>query len=276
MKTRDLGRPLAIGGTAEIYDWEPGWILKLYFDRFGTEMADYEHRIATAISATGSLVPAVGKIINVNGRIGLLYQKCAGDQMGEDLARHPWRLVSYALTLAELRAEMHTKPIQADIPSLHSRLEHKIREAKPLPGILRTAALEALETMPDGDRLCHGDFHLGNIMLGGTQPVIIDWIDASIGSPLADVARTSILAQGMVEVEPQFSRFQRFGLRIMHAIYLFRYFQLRPGRQDEYRRWLSIVAAGRLNENVPGWDSWLLEQASKLLYPSNLYDELFQ
>lgn len=71
-----LGKPIAIGGTAEIYDWEPGWVLKLYFDRFGAGMADYESRIATAICATGLPVPAVGEIVNVNGRKGLPYQKC--------------------------------------------------------------------------------------------------------------------------------------------------------------------------------------------------------
>ena len=102
-------------------------------------------------------------------------------------------------------------------------------------------------------------------MLSQPEPTIIDWIDASIGSPLADVARTSILAQGMVEAEPQFSQFQRFGLRIMHAVYLRRYFHLHPGGEDEYRRWLPIVAAGRLNEGITGWESWLLAQAGKLL-----------
>ena len=51
----------------------------------------------------------------------------------------------------------------------------------------------------------------------------------------------------------------------MHVVYLRRYFQLRPGGFDEYRRWLPIVAGARLNENVPGWDDWLLKQASELL-----------
>ena len=263
--TNHLGKPIAIGGTAEVYDWEPSWILKLYFDRFGPRMADYERRIAAAICATGLPVPAVGEIVHVDGRVGLLYQRCAGMQMGEDLARHPWRLVSYAITLAKLHAKMHNQPIQADVPRLRHSLELRIRDAKPLPENLRAAALKALETMPDGDRLCHGDFHPGNVMLGQPEPVIIDWIDASFGSPLADVARTSILVQGMIEVEPQFSRFQRFGLRLMHVVYLRRYFQLRPDGFDEYRRWLPIVAAARLNENVPGWDAFLLAQAGKLL-----------
>lgn len=261
----DLGNPIAVGGTAEIYDWEPGWILKLYFDRYDSGIADYERRIVSAICATGLPVPAVGEIVSVAGRVGLLYQKISSEPMGEDLAKHPWRIISYARKLAELHAEMHANPVQADLPPLRRRLEQKIRDAKPLPENLCAAALRALETMPDGDHLCHGDFHLGNILLSQPEPIIIDWIDASIGSPLADVARTSILAQGMVMAEPQFSSYQRLGLRAMHAVYLHHYFQLRPGGQDEYRRWLPIIAAGRLNEGITGWEEWLLAEASKLL-----------
>ncbi|MDO9128233.1 MAG: hypothetical protein Q7U34_00050 [Anaerolineales bacterium] len=31
-----------------------------------------------------------------------------------------------------------------------------------------------------------------------------------------------------------------------------------PGGQDEYRRWLPVVAATRLSENFPEVESWLL------------------
>ena len=265
MLEHELGNPIAVGGTAEIYDWEPGWILKLYFDRYDSGIADYERRIVSAICATGLPVPAVGEIVSVSGRVGLLYQKISGEPMGENLAKHPWYIMSYARKLAELHAEMHAKLMQVDISPLRRRLEYKIRDAKPLPEKLRAAALKALEAMPDGDRLCHGDFHLGNIVFSQHKTTIIDWIDASIGSPLADVARTSILAQGMIMAKPQFFSYQRLGLRLIHTVYLRRYFQLRPGGQDEYRRWLPIVAAGRLNEGITGWDTWLLKQAGKLL-----------
>jgi len=261
--TRDLGEPIAVGGTAEVYTWEPGWVLKLYFDTFEPGIADFECRIATAICATGLPVPAVGEIVNIARREGLLYQKCDGASMGLDLTNHPLHFFCHARKLAELHAEMHAKPMQADIPPLRRRLEHKIRDAKPLPEDLRTAALKALESIPDGDRLCHGDFHPGNILLSQLDTVIIDWIDASIGSPLADVARTSILALGMAATQP--TMIANFGIRIMHDVYLRRYFQLRPGGYDEYHRWLPIVAAARLNEGIAGWENWLLAQASKLL-----------
>lgn len=248
--TRELSEPFAIGGTAEVYDWEPGWVLKLYFDRFNSGIADFEHRIATAISAAGISTPAVGEIICVNGRMGLLYENCIGLSMDADLQEHFFHGSPHARKMAELHAEMHTKPLQADISLTRRRLEQKIRDAKPLPENIRTAALAALETMPDGDRLCHGDFHPGNILLSQPKPVIIDWIDASIGSSLADVARTSIILLGSAATEA--NRYQSYGIRILHDIYLRRYFQLRPGGEEEYRRWLPIVAAGRLNEGITG------------------------
>jgi len=166
----------------------------------------------------------LGEVITVNKWVRLLYPKYAGKPMGENLACHPRRFISYTLALAKLHAEMHTKPMNADIPSLRHRLGHKIWDAKQLPENIRVTALKVLEIIPDGDWLCHGDFHLGNDMLSQPEPVIINWIDASIGNPMANVARTSILAQGMVEAGSQFSRFQCTGLRLMHAIYLRCYF----------------------------------------------------
>ena len=46
---------------------------------------------------------------------------------------------------------------------------------------------------PDGDRLCHGDFHPMNILGDVSQPVIIDWPDARRGDPAADVCRSYLL-----------------------------------------------------------------------------------
>ena len=263
MTIHDLGKPLASGRTAEVYDWKPGWVLKLFFAWSEPGIADYERRITAAICATGLPFPMVGDIICINGRVGLLYEKCEGQSMDDDLHKHFFHGTKHARRMAELHTEMHAKIMQADIASTRHRLEHKIRDAKPLPENIRTAALKALETMPDGDRLCHGDFHPGNILLSRSKPTTIDWIDASIGSPLADVARTSIMLLGSAATESTW--FLRYGIRILHAIYLRRYFQLCPDGKDEYRRWLPIVAAGRLNEGIVEQESWLLAQTGKLL-----------
>lgn len=41
-------------------------------------------------------------------------------------------------------------------------------------------------TMPDGDHLCHGDFHPRNVLGEALQPILIDWPNACCGDPASD------------------------------------------------------------------------------------------
>ena len=35
-----------------------------------------------------------------------------------------------------------------------------------------------LDTLPDGQRFCHGDYHPGNVILTKAGPIVIDWMTA--------------------------------------------------------------------------------------------------
>jgi uncharacterized protein (TIGR02172 family) len=258
----EIGQPIAYGRTAEIYAWQEGRVLKLFYDWFEVDDIECEAHIARAIHASGLRVPAVGEITRVRGRNGLVYQRVDGNPMWDRLSRHPWRVFRYARRTAELQAEMHAKTIQARIPSQRQRLASKIRQAEALPTHLRSKALAALETMPDGDRLCHGDFHPGNILMTAQGEVIIDWIDASCGNPLADLARTTILILGAADRQVE-GVLQKALVRIFHAATIRHYFRLSPGGEHEYDRWLPIVAAARLSENIPEVEGWLMARAEQ-------------
>lgn len=261
--TGDIRSPIAYGRTAEIYNWQNGQVLKLFYDWFELEDIEYEARIARAIHASGLPVPTVGDVIRVNGRNGLVYQRLDGDTMLKKMTRKPWSVFEYARRMAELHFEMHSSPIQADIPSQRQKLGSKIRHAEALPEHLRAKALVALETMPDYNRLCHGDFHPNNILMTVQGEIVIDWIDASNGNPLADVARTTILALGAAETRQIQGLLPKALVRIFHAAYIRYYFKLSPGGEAEYNRWLPIVAAARLSENIPELQKWLIAKAEK-------------
>lgn len=57
----------------------------------------------------------------------------------------------------------------------------------------KRTVLAVLGEMPDDERLCHGNFHPDNVLMTLQGPVIIGWMDATRGSPLVDIARTSLL-----------------------------------------------------------------------------------
>jgi hypothetical protein len=52
-------------------------------------------------------------------------------------------------------------------------------------------------------------------------------------------------------------------VRLLHAAYLRRYFRLRPGGQVEHRRWLPVVAAARLSEDIPELRAWLVARVER-------------
>ena len=262
---KELGSPIAYGRTAEIYAWDDGHILKLFYDWFGRESIEYEAKIGTAVHASGLPVPAVGEIVLVNGRTGLIYERFAGVALWELMPRKPWTIFHYARRMAALHAEMHANLLAPEIPDQRRRLVQKINGAQPLPEVLRAKALAALETMPDGQAICHGDFHPGNVLATPQGEVVIDWIDATRGNPLADLARSSILALGAAATSQTQNVIEKLMVRLFHAIYLRHYFALRPGGQAEYGRWLPIVAAARLSENIPELEQWLLAQAEKIV-----------
>lgn len=263
--SRSLEHPIALGRTAEVYAWQEGYVLKLFREWFPPEGAEHEARIARAIQQAGLPVPAAGEIVEIDGRHGLVYERVIGVSMMKDLASRPWRVLGSARVLAELQACMHRVEGAKDLPSMHDRLRKKIRAAEKLPPDLCEAALKALESLPEGDRLCHGDFHPENVLMTATGAVIIDWVDATRGNPLADAARSTVIFMGVAANNPISSNpFVKVFTRLFHTAYIRRYFQLCPGGEHEYRLWLPVVAAARLSENIPGLEEWLVAQARKI------------
>jgi uncharacterized protein (TIGR02172 family) len=255
--------PLARGRTADVYEWGDDHILKLFHDWFSLENIEYEQHIARSVHASGVKSPVVGELVKVDGRNGLVYERAAGKSMLEIFQQQPWRVVRLARLSAELHAQMHECICEADVPPQKIRLQRKIELADTLPAHLKPGLLDALASLPDGDRVCHGDFHPANVLMTDTDATIIDWIDASKGNPLADVARTSIILLGAAASSQLPNLALKILVRTFHSTYLKQYFRLRPGGENEYHSWLSIIAAARLSEGIPELEKWLVEQAGK-------------
>ena len=259
------GELVGQGRIAEVFAWGDEQVLKLFRDWCPADWVEYEARIARAVQATGLRVPAVGEVIEVEGRWGIVYERVEGRSMLEQLTNKPWTCVRLARTLAELHAVMHARAAPG-LPPLRQRLEGKVQRAEPLSTDLKEAALKALAQLPDDDALCHGDFHPDNVQMSARGPIVIDWPDATRGHPLADVARTSLLF-GMGGLPPGTPRRWLFqALRAtFHAVYLRRYFQLRPGSRELLAAWQLPVAAARLEEGIAEEEEQLLALLTSMM-----------
>lgn len=260
-----LGTPIALGFTAEIFAWHDGQVLKLYNRGKSRGTVAYEANLTRLVHATGIPTPAVGKIIEIDGRYGLELERVDGISMLQAITQRPWKLTYYAHMLAELQVEMHQHQV-AELPSQKERLKGKITNAAKLPEDVRRTALEKLDSLPEDDKLCHGDFHPNNILLTLRGPVVIDWIDATRGSPLLDVARSTLLFGGG-PLPPGLPRgwLLRILQRRLYNQYLVHYIRLNPVGRQQLSEWLPVAAAGRLDENIYFDEERLLSIARQLV-----------
>lgn len=251
-----LTKPIAYGRTAEVYEWKDGFILKLYYDWCPPHWAENESKVAHAVVEAGIPSPAPGEIVEVNSRRGIVYERVTGISMLQDMNVRPWTGFRHARSLAEL----HVKINQLSIPGLYSfkdGLANIIRNALNLNDSLRASVLDLLPALPDGDKLCHGDFHPGNVMLTGKGATVIDWMTACTGSPWADFTRTGILLTiGPKGAGKQLSPLIRLIIKFLHQTYERRYLELMPDTKNERKRWIPIIAAARLEERIePEWQA---------------------
>jgi len=242
----DAGATIARGNTAEIRVLDDGRVCKLYDDPDAVESARYEARATRIANEAGLPVPAVDGLVTVDERPGVVLERVDGPSLLDDLEGRPWTLASGARTLADLHARIHGRRAP-DLPLLTDRLRERIERAPSVSAAVHGRALAVLESLPDDDRLLHGDFHPANVLLGDRGPVVIDWLDASAGPPAADVARTVLLlrfADGGPLVRTLGRAFERLYLRI--------YRRERPLDTSLVRRWELPVAVARLTEDVSG------------------------
>lgn len=241
---------LASGRTADIYAWDAGRVVKIFKDGFGAAAA-YEARIAAVIARCNPDAPAVGDLIEVDGRPALIYQRIDGPTMRVALQQQGDPAL--ITTLADLHVQLHTRRCP-DLPSLHTRLATNIAQAPVLTPSVRAALLARLESMPRADVICHGDFHPENVVMTARGPVVIDWHDATSGPALADVARTWLLFTTAARQDAVFGPF----IEALRDKYLERYRQQSSISTAGIANWLPLLAAARLNEGVAGEQDWLL------------------
>lgn len=250
---------LAQGRTAEIYAWGETQIIKLFFPGWPRGHAEREQQISKMVAEEGIPSPEVGEVVEQDRRYGVIYERLSGTSMLWEVQQIPWRIFTFARLLAGLHAQMHSITL-SELPSQREALLHRINKLTNFSSQTRGEILESLQQLPEGNALCHGDFHPDNVMITGKGPFVIDWPDAKRGHPLADVARTKLLLTMTGSPPDRQLPWYVEGLRTwFYNLYINQYFRLRPESQQELDEWMIPIAAARIAEQVPGEEEMLVE-----------------
>ena len=239
----EIGRLLGSGQRADVYEYG-NLALKLYQPGISKGPAFREAANLAVLEGLSLPTPAVHAVGQCHGRWGVLMDRAPDQRFADQMS--PAAPAAMLEAMARLHRRIHEQPGHG-LPSLKARLSANIRRADALDATARDRLLYQLQALPDGDRVCHGDFHPWNIHGTHDDPTILDWLDACAGDPTADVCRTYVLLH---HVSP-----------VMAADYVKTYAGMAGLNEAEILAWLPVVAAARLAERVEPEKASLLRLA---------------
>lgn len=176
---------IAKGNTAEVFDYSSGMVCKLFYEGYPVESVKVEYQNAKLLYELELPVPRCYEQKYINNRHGLIYEKIEGT----DLKNYLMDEAKYSMVVSTL-ANTHKEMLKHEcklLPTYKDFIRRTIKDKD-------IKLISYLNGLPDGNTLCHGDFHPGNIMLesnGGIK--VIDFMNLCRGPREYDIARTYYL-----------------------------------------------------------------------------------
>lgn len=250
-----LEKCIGRGNTAEVYELKDieNEVVKLFYEKIPYELIEMEFEKSGVISQLGIPSPNVHKLLELDNKWGILYEKVMGKNFTDIISSQPFLLQKNAQLFAELQASFHSKSIEK-LPSQKAYLSRNIKGTNLLSEEEKQKILQYLETLPDDNKVCHGDYHSDNIIMMNGRAKILDWMTGTSGNPSGDVARTLLIMRDSY-LPPSMPKVTKILLQIVRKMfaksYLNHYMKITKSSLESIEKWLLPIMAARLVEGVP-------------------------
>ncbi|MDP2774749.1 MAG: phosphotransferase [Nocardioides sp.] len=248
LRLADLGDPLAVGRSAEVFAWPASpdlpadLVVKLFAEGYAPELVDAEEAACAEVLRIGLTGIRCHGQVRVESRAGLLLDRIHGDSLTRLAERNPLRLRENSRVLAREHIRMHEGRTER-LPEVRETTSAALDTAPLgfLTGAERGRAEELIRALPAGDRVLHLDYHPENVFAHDGGYTSIDWQTALRGDPAADVATTVLLLHD-AELWPGTPALKRLLVnavrRMVLSTYLAEYYRLTamtPAHVDAWR-----------------------------------------
>ncbi|ERI95020.1 phosphotransferase enzyme family protein [Clostridiales bacterium oral taxon 876 str. F0540] len=239
----EYGKLIGVGNTANVYEYGEGKVLKLFHQGYPVEDVAEEFNNAMAIRDMKFEKPKAHEVISFGGKSGIIYDKVEGESLLDWVMK-----TGDVKKCAEYMAKLHREIVQNTINNVSNYkdfLRSHILRACFKDFNKQKDALQLLDKLPEGDSLCHGDFHPGNILISNGNTIVLDFMNICQGNLLYDVARTVFLVEYTPVPEGDYDKEVLLQLKkTLTDLYLMEMNITREMIQD----YLSVIALARKGE----------------------------
>lgn len=256
----ELGVEVGVGRTSTVYGYGDGAVVKVPFANVPKHWTALEARFTTAARDLGLPVPEVLGVVDIDDRPSIIFERIEGRSLLEHVVDDQGSAKAFAREFADVHHRIQRAGIPSSVPDLVDRLCLKTSTASQLSDVERSEAYRIAQTLPRGAALLHGDLHPGNILMSPSGPVIIDWFDATIGHPVADVVRSSILLTPTASGDDlvHLPGVPTAVVETTRLVYLESFADLLDNAGQLLSSWRAVSAASRLSERAEVDESALL------------------
>ncbi len=235
--TRRFGELVGRGCQSEVYA-QGNDAVKVYRAGYPKTVVFAEALVMALVESTGLPIARIHEVLLVDGRYALRMDRAQGTTLLDRMRAEPERTPEFIDELVKLQIRVHTSKIAPSL-SLKNRLRPLISSNARLDDHQKRSLLVLLDELPEGDALCHGDFHAGNILWDNGRYVIIDWVEVSTGCALGDACRTYLDHMLLPPGEK---------VQGLAEMYLDKYCAATGAKREEVLQWLPVHAASILGE----------------------------
>lgn len=256
-----LGKLIGQGRTAEVYEWENNTVIKLFNKDMSKDAIIDEYKINQELTKLRNVpVAKTYDVVEINDRYGIVYEFISAPSMMTAMSSKPWKLNALAKTLATLHKSLQIN-VNFSIQNQNERLKQHIGYTDLLTDDIKQTLYAYIDSLPCPNILCHGDLHPENVLIEEDAAIIIDWMTATKGDPLSDVARTSIMFKYGI-LPDNMTWIQKFIIQRMRQgflnTYLKTYIHISGVKKSDIDKWELPMAAARLIEGIPPQEKELL------------------
>jgi len=271
MYTIDNLQIIGSGATATVYLLDNKRIIKVFNSEYSIDSVKYEAHLSEEISKTGILSPKYHGLVKVNNHDAIISEYIPGDVLlGHVVKSSITQCVKLVKKMVQIQKSIHLVNCTS-ITSQFDRFTYLIN-ATSLSDTKKETILKHLHIIGHDTKICHGDYHPGNIIINSNNDLYtIDWMNCYFGDPIGDVVRSYLtLISPFIPFKLPIIKKIMFLLykRLLGEIYLHEYRKETSIKRKDINKWIPIIAAGRLADNIPNEGKWLvklIDQKSKYL-----------